>query len=169
MLPVELRPCIVRSLWYEEKGIWNIWKVYDGLLDILFNLTGSYMLRCLLINLFFISLSWFQYFHWNIYFNIINALYYCCKTGSYFHWNIYWLINALYICKFGSYFHWNVYLFSFLGNMISLKTNPVKNRIDVYSRLKEFHKQMYSAHYMTLVVQSRGECSSLDIFIAKMS
>ena len=44
----------------------------------------------------------------------------------------------------------------FLGNSKSLKLDPAAKSINVHERLKEFRKRMYSAHYMTLVVQSRG-------------
>ncbi|ELU04683.1 hypothetical protein CAPTEDRAFT_222953 [Capitella teleta] len=41
------------------------------------------------------------------------------------------------------------------GNTQSLKTTPLEQGINVYERLREHHKQMYSAHYMTLALQSR--------------
>ena len=44
-----------------------------------------------------------------------------------------------------------------LGNTLTLKTLPEKNGIDIYSRLHEFQERYYSAHYMTLAVQSKGE------------
>ncbi|KAK3568150.1 hypothetical protein QTP86_032004 [Hemibagrus guttatus] len=46
------------------------------------------------------------------------------------------------------------------GNTRTLKTEPKKNKINVYKRLKQFWKRHYSAHYMTLAVQSRGECAN---------
>ena len=43
------------------------------------------------------------------------------------------------------------------GNSTSLKTEPAAKNIDVHKRLIEYRKRVYSAHYMTLVVQSRGK------------
>ncbi|KAK7489033.1 hypothetical protein BaRGS_00019694 [Batillaria attramentaria] len=40
------------------------------------------------------------------------------------------------------------------GSAKTLKTIPEEQRIDVYGRLRDFYKRMYSAHYMTLVVQA---------------
>lgn len=40
------------------------------------------------------------------------------------------------------------------GNTKTLKTIPREQGIDVYGRLRDFYKRMYSAHYMTLVVQA---------------
>lgn len=40
------------------------------------------------------------------------------------------------------------------GNAQTLKTIPEEKGIDVYGRLKDFYKRMYSANYMTLVVQA---------------
>uniref|UniRef100_A0A8C8GAJ2 Nardilysin n=1 Tax=Oncorhynchus tshawytscha TaxID=74940 RepID=A0A8C8GAJ2_ONCTS len=41
------------------------------------------------------------------------------------------------------------------GNAQTLKTEPRKKRINVYKRLRSFWKRHYSAHYMTLAVQSK--------------
>uniref|UniRef100_A0A8B9RJJ4 Nardilysin a (N-arginine dibasic convertase) n=1 Tax=Astyanax mexicanus TaxID=7994 RepID=A0A8B9RJJ4_ASTMX len=41
------------------------------------------------------------------------------------------------------------------GNAETLKTEPKKKKINVYKRLREFWKKHYSAHYMTLAVQSK--------------
>ena len=43
------------------------------------------------------------------------------------------------------------------GNIKTLKTVPEEKGIDVYDRLRFFYRRMYSAHYMTLVVQAPGE------------
>ncbi|TSL47684.1 Nardilysin [Bagarius yarrelli] len=43
------------------------------------------------------------------------------------------------------------------GNAQTLKTEPKKNKINVYKRLRQFWRRHYSAHYMTLTVQSRGK------------
>lgn len=40
------------------------------------------------------------------------------------------------------------------GNKRTLKTVPEEQDIDVYGRLRDFWQRMYSAHYMTLVVQA---------------
>uniref|UniRef100_A0A8C7NMP0 Nardilysin a (N-arginine dibasic convertase) n=1 Tax=Oncorhynchus mykiss TaxID=8022 RepID=A0A8C7NMP0_ONCMY len=41
------------------------------------------------------------------------------------------------------------------GNAQTLKTEPRKKKINVYKRLRSFWKRHYSAHYMTLTVQSK--------------
>uniref|UniRef100_A0A4W6E4C5 Nardilysin convertase n=1 Tax=Lates calcarifer TaxID=8187 RepID=A0A4W6E4C5_LATCA len=43
------------------------------------------------------------------------------------------------------------------GNAQTLKQEPKKKKINVYKRLRAFWKKHYSAHYMTLAVQSKGE------------
>uniref|UniRef100_A0A8C6PDL3 Nardilysin a (N-arginine dibasic convertase) n=1 Tax=Nothobranchius furzeri TaxID=105023 RepID=A0A8C6PDL3_NOTFU len=42
------------------------------------------------------------------------------------------------------------------GNAQTLKQEPKKNKINVYKRLRAFWKKYYSAHYMTLAVQSKA-------------
>ncbi|KAL8181794.1 UNVERIFIED_CONTAM: hypothetical protein K2H54_029380 [Gekko kuhli] len=42
------------------------------------------------------------------------------------------------------------------GNAETLKHLPMKKKTDTYGRLRDFRKRHYSAHYMNLVVQSRG-------------
>lgn len=42
------------------------------------------------------------------------------------------------------------------GNAQTLKEEPKKKKINVYKRLRAFWKKYYSAHYMTLAVQSKG-------------
>uniref|UniRef100_A0A8C5U079 Nardilysin convertase n=1 Tax=Malurus cyaneus samueli TaxID=2593467 RepID=A0A8C5U079_9PASS len=44
----------------------------------------------------------------------------------------------------------------FWGNADTLKHEPKLNNIDTYTRLREFWQRHYSAHYMTLVVQSKA-------------
>lgn len=51
------------------------------------------------------------------------------------------------------------YLLIFAGNADTLKHEPKKNNIDTYTRLRDFWQRHYSAHYMTLVVQSKGNIS----------
>lgn len=45
---------------------------------------------------------------------------------------------------------------STLGNAQTLKQEPKKKKINVYKRLRAFWKKHYSAHYMTLALQSKG-------------
>lgn len=47
----------------------------------------------------------------------------------------------------------------FTGNADTLKHEPKMNNIDTYTRLRDFWQRHYSAHYMTLVVQSKGNVS----------
>uniref|UniRef100_A0A671SND0 Nardilysin-like n=1 Tax=Sinocyclocheilus anshuiensis TaxID=1608454 RepID=A0A671SND0_9TELE len=49
------------------------------------------------------------------------------------------------------------------GNAQTLKTEPREKNINVYKRLREFWKKYYSAHYMTLAVQSKGRYSMQDL------
>lgn len=44
----------------------------------------------------------------------------------------------------------------FAGNADTLKHAPKMNNIDTYTRLRDFCQRHYSAHYMTLVVQCKG-------------
>lgn len=59
-----------------------------------------------------------------------------------------------------------MYLFFYVGNAETLKHEPKKNNIDTHSRLREFWMRYYSAHYMTLVVQSKG---SIICYILKVT
>uniref|UniRef100_A0AAX7UEF3 Nardilysin a (N-arginine dibasic convertase) n=1 Tax=Astatotilapia calliptera TaxID=8154 RepID=A0AAX7UEF3_ASTCA len=43
------------------------------------------------------------------------------------------------------------------GNAETLKQEPKRMKINVYKRLRAFWKKYYSAHYMTLAVQSKGQ------------
>uniref|UniRef100_A0A8C4F7R4 Nardilysin a (N-arginine dibasic convertase) n=1 Tax=Dicentrarchus labrax TaxID=13489 RepID=A0A8C4F7R4_DICLA len=43
------------------------------------------------------------------------------------------------------------------GNAQTLKQEPKQKKINVYKRLRAFWKKYYSAHYMTLAVQSKGQ------------
>lgn len=43
------------------------------------------------------------------------------------------------------------------GNAQTLKQEPKTKKINVYKRLRAFWKKHYSAHYMTLAVQSKGQ------------
>uniref|UniRef100_A0A8C0KKH1 Nardilysin convertase n=1 Tax=Canis lupus dingo TaxID=286419 RepID=A0A8C0KKH1_CANLU len=49
----------------------------------------------------------------------------------------------------------------FWGNAETLKHEPKRNNIDTHARLREFWMRYYSAHYMTLVVQSKGSVLSV--------
>lgn len=48
-------------------------------------------------------------------------------------------------------------LITTLGNAQTLKQEPKRKKINVYKRLRAFWKKHYSAHYMTLAVQSKGQ------------
>ncbi|XP_066537001.1 nardilysin isoform X2 [Hoplias malabaricus] len=54
------------------------------------------------------------------------------------------------------------------GNAQTLKTDPQKNHIDVYSRLRNFWSRNYSAHYMTLAVQSKETLDSLELWVREI-
>ena len=43
-----------------------------------------------------------------------------------------------------------------VGNIDSLKDTPTAMGIDLYKNLQEFHSKYYSAHLMTLTVQTKG-------------
>uniref|UniRef100_A0A671YRQ4 Nardilysin convertase n=1 Tax=Sparus aurata TaxID=8175 RepID=A0A671YRQ4_SPAAU len=48
------------------------------------------------------------------------------------------------------------------GNAQTLKQEPQKKKINVYKRLRAFWKKHYSAHYMTLAVQSKEKLDTLE-------
>ncbi|KAG7261497.1 hypothetical protein CRUP_011914, partial [Coryphaenoides rupestris] len=48
------------------------------------------------------------------------------------------------------------------GNAQSLKQDPKKKKINVYKELRAFWKRYYSAHYMTLTVQSIEKLDTLE-------
>uniref|UniRef100_A0A8C3AM72 Nardilysin convertase n=1 Tax=Cyclopterus lumpus TaxID=8103 RepID=A0A8C3AM72_CYCLU len=50
------------------------------------------------------------------------------------------------------------------GNAQTLKHEPKKKKINVYKRLRAFWKKHYSAHYMTLAVQSKGQEAGVFFF-----
>ncbi|XP_063962831.1 nardilysin-like [Lytechinus pictus] len=51
------------------------------------------------------------------------------------------------------------------GNSKSLKVDPAAKNINVHERLKQFRKEMYSSHYMTLVVQSKDSLDDLEQWV----
>ncbi|KAL1021991.1 hypothetical protein UPYG_G00020830 [Umbra pygmaea] len=51
------------------------------------------------------------------------------------------------------------------GNAKTLKTEPKKKKINVYKRLRSFRKRHYSAHYMTLAVQSKEKLDTLEKWV----
>ncbi|XP_041356589.1 nardilysin-like [Gigantopelta aegis] len=53
------------------------------------------------------------------------------------------------------------------GNLKSLKTDPEKNGIDVYARLRAFFEEHYGACYMTLAVQSQENLDDLQKVVMK--
>uniref|UniRef100_A0A8C5VLR9 Nardilysin convertase n=1 Tax=Microcebus murinus TaxID=30608 RepID=A0A8C5VLR9_MICMU len=56
----------------------------------------------------------------------------------------------------------------FWGNAETLKHEPKKNNIDTHARLKEFWMRYYSAHYMTLVVQSKETLDTLEKWVTEI-
>ncbi|XP_030630050.1 nardilysin [Chanos chanos] len=54
------------------------------------------------------------------------------------------------------------------GNAETLKIEPRKNNINVYRRLREFWKRYYSAHYMTLAVQSKEKLDTLEEWVREI-
>ncbi|XP_006879735.1 PREDICTED: nardilysin isoform X2 [Elephantulus edwardii] len=56
----------------------------------------------------------------------------------------------------------------FWGNAETLKHEPQKNNIDTHARLREFWMRYYSAHYMTLVVQSKETLDTLEKWVTEI-
>uniref|UniRef100_A0A8C0UWE7 Nardilysin convertase n=1 Tax=Cyanistes caeruleus TaxID=156563 RepID=A0A8C0UWE7_CYACU len=56
----------------------------------------------------------------------------------------------------------------FWGNADTLKHEPKMNNIDTYTRLREFWQRHYSAHYMTLVVQSKETLDTLEKWVTEI-
>ncbi|XP_030679758.1 nardilysin isoform X2 [Nomascus leucogenys] len=56
----------------------------------------------------------------------------------------------------------------FWGNAETLKHEPKKNNIDTHARLREFWMRYYSAHYMTLVVQSKETLDTLEKWVTEI-
>ncbi|XP_037683172.1 nardilysin isoform X2 [Choloepus didactylus] len=56
----------------------------------------------------------------------------------------------------------------FWGNAETLKHEPKKNNTDTHSRLREFWMHYYSAHYMTLVVQSKETLDTLEKWVTEI-
>uniref|UniRef100_A0A671SQI3 Nardilysin-like n=1 Tax=Sinocyclocheilus anshuiensis TaxID=1608454 RepID=A0A671SQI3_9TELE len=54
------------------------------------------------------------------------------------------------------------------GNAQTLKTEPREKNINVYKRLREFWKKYYSAHYMTLAVQSKESLDTLEEWVREI-
>ncbi|XP_052354860.1 nardilysin-like [Oncorhynchus keta] len=54
------------------------------------------------------------------------------------------------------------------GNAQTLKTEPRKKKINVYKRLRSFWKRHYSAHYMTLAVQSKEKLDTLEEWVKEI-
>ncbi|RMC08679.1 hypothetical protein DUI87_14927 [Hirundo rustica rustica] len=54
------------------------------------------------------------------------------------------------------------------GNADTLKHQPKMNNIDTYTRLREFWQRHYSAHYMTLVVQSKETLDTLEKWVTEI-
>uniref|UniRef100_A0A4X2LQL9 Nardilysin convertase n=1 Tax=Vombatus ursinus TaxID=29139 RepID=A0A4X2LQL9_VOMUR len=56
----------------------------------------------------------------------------------------------------------------FWGNAETLKHEPKRNNIDTHARLREFWLHYYSAHYMTLVVQSKETLDTLEKWVTEI-
>uniref|UniRef100_A0A7N8XZU5 Nardilysin a (N-arginine dibasic convertase) n=1 Tax=Mastacembelus armatus TaxID=205130 RepID=A0A7N8XZU5_9TELE len=54
------------------------------------------------------------------------------------------------------------------GNAQTLKQEPKKKKINVYKRLRAFWKKHYSAHYMTLAVQSKEKLDTLEEWVKEI-
>uniref|UniRef100_A0A672JBV9 Nardilysin a (N-arginine dibasic convertase) n=1 Tax=Salarias fasciatus TaxID=181472 RepID=A0A672JBV9_SALFA len=54
------------------------------------------------------------------------------------------------------------------GNAQTLKQEPKKQKINVYKRLRAFWKKHYSAHYMTLAVQSKEKLDTLEEWVREI-
>ncbi|MXQ98629.1 hypothetical protein E5288_WYG021731 [Bos mutus] len=56
----------------------------------------------------------------------------------------------------------------FWGNAETLKHEPKRNNTDTHARLREFWLRYYSAHYMTLVVQSKETLDTLEKWVTEI-
>ncbi|KAK3533465.1 hypothetical protein QTP70_023470, partial [Hemibagrus guttatus] len=54
------------------------------------------------------------------------------------------------------------------GNAQTLKHGPKEKMINTYERLQEFRRRYYSAHYMTLAVQSRETLDTLEEWVREI-
>ncbi|XP_051979977.1 nardilysin b [Xyrauchen texanus] len=54
------------------------------------------------------------------------------------------------------------------GNAQTLKYEPKEKNINAYERLKEFWRRYYSAHYMTLTVQSKEKLDTLEEWVREI-
>ncbi|KAG7456549.1 hypothetical protein MATL_G00236980 [Megalops atlanticus] len=54
------------------------------------------------------------------------------------------------------------------GNAQTLKHEPREKKIDTYKRLREFWERHYSAHYMTLAVQSKESLDTLEEWVTEI-
>uniref|UniRef100_A0A671T071 Nardilysin b (N-arginine dibasic convertase) n=1 Tax=Sinocyclocheilus anshuiensis TaxID=1608454 RepID=A0A671T071_9TELE len=56
----------------------------------------------------------------------------------------------------------------FWGNAQTLKNEPKEKNINTYERLREFWRRYYSAHYMTLAVQSKETLDTLEEWVREI-
>uniref|UniRef100_A0A672T3E3 Nardilysin-like n=1 Tax=Sinocyclocheilus grahami TaxID=75366 RepID=A0A672T3E3_SINGR len=56
----------------------------------------------------------------------------------------------------------------FWGNAQTLKNEPREKNIDTYEHLREFWRRYYSAHYMTLAVQSKETLDNLEEWVREI-
>uniref|UniRef100_A0A8C5A2Q6 Nardilysin n=1 Tax=Gadus morhua TaxID=8049 RepID=A0A8C5A2Q6_GADMO len=54
------------------------------------------------------------------------------------------------------------------GNAQTLKQEPKEKQINTYQRLRDFWKRFYSAHYMTLTVQSKETLDTLEEWVREI-
>ncbi|KAL1023169.1 hypothetical protein UPYG_G00037250 [Umbra pygmaea] len=54
------------------------------------------------------------------------------------------------------------------GNAQTLKHEPKEKKINTYQRLRDFWKRYYSAHYMTLTVQSKETLNTLEEWVREI-
>ncbi|XP_077395060.1 nardilysin-like [Festucalex cinctus] len=54
------------------------------------------------------------------------------------------------------------------GNALTLKQEPAKKKISIYRRLRAFWEKFYSAHYMTLAVQSKEKLDTLETWVREI-
>jgi nardilysin len=50
-----------------------------------------------------------------------------------------------------------LHFFLLLGNAKTLRDIPKEQGLNIYSKLRDFYKKMYSAQYMTLTIHSKGK------------
>ncbi|KAK6179262.1 hypothetical protein SNE40_011665 [Patella caerulea] len=54
------------------------------------------------------------------------------------------------------------------GNLKTLKTLPEEKGVNIYDHLREFYNNMYSAHYMTLAIESKESLDTLEKYVREI-